>query len=123
MCRLRSLSRLYARAKLKTRVHPRSRAYNYLNPVNIPTDKRAACVDGVRKRIEGKEGMNVGQLANRETGQDRGRGHFALASAEHYTRNVHLLIIHSSGLNLFFFAGYTETYLRKSYLELRIAKL
>lgn len=37
---------------------------------------------GIARGLKGKEGTNVGQLANRETEQERDRSHFALASAE-----------------------------------------
>lgn len=85
-----ALTPLRARRARKTRgrTHAavaRARVHNYLNPVNIPTDKRAACAEGGScGRIEGREGRDVGQLADRETGEDRGRGHFALALAKHY---------------------------------------
>lgn len=78
-CRLRSLSRLYARAERKTRgcthaVVARARVHNYLNPVNIPTDKRAARAEGGSRenwREGGKGRWTIGK--SRDRGRPRQR--------------------------------------------------
>lgn len=103
-----ALTPLRARRARKTRgcthaVVVRARVHNYLNPVNIPTDKRAACEEGGegggdRERTEGREReeRNVGQLwqiARPEaevTSRSRSRNITNV-------KNALLLIIQSSG--------------------------
>lgn len=85
---LRSLSRLYARVKRKTCMHPRSRAGSrtitlirwIFRQIKGP---HAQKMD--REGIEEKEGTKRWTIGK---SRDRARSHFALASAKHYAAGM-----------------------------------